>query len=122
MDGFSDLFSLLLAGYGVFFMYQWFQIKIQKKPVEVKKFMPTDMTIDKCTDVDAFTSFVSPFLLIMGASLVLYAVASYQVGNNPWFIYVVIGYFVVFFITYTLMVRYAKKRFWPDLVKEKKRK
>lgn len=122
MDGFLSIFSLLLAGYGVYFIYQWFQIKFQKKPVDVKNFMPTDMTLDNCSDVEAFTAYVAPWLLVMGASLVIYSVASYALGNSGWFIFIVIGYFAALILTYTLMVRHAKKRFWPELIKEKAEK
>ena len=122
MDGFLDLFSLLLAGYGAYFIYQWFQITFRKKPVDVKNFMPTDMTLDKCNDVPAFTAYVSPWLLSIGASLVIYAVVSYCLGNSPWFLAVVIGYFAALIIVYTLMIHSVKKRFWPDLIKKKKEK
>ena len=122
MDGFLDIFSLLLAGYGVYFLYLWFQIKFQKKQLDLKNFMPTDMTLDKCDDVAGFLTFISPWLLIMGASLVIYALVSYRFGNSSWFLAVVVGYFAALIVTYTLVLRQAKKRFWTDLIKEKKHK
>ena len=122
MDGFLSIFSLMLAGYGIYFIYQWFQITIQKKPVDVKNFMPTDMTLDKCSDVPAFTAYIAPWLLFMGAALVIYAVASYFLGNSAWFIVVIVGFFSSFTLLYILLVRHAQKRFWPDLAREREEK
>lgn len=121
MDGFMDIFSLLLAGYGVYFLYQWFQIKIQKKQLDLKNFLPMDMTMDKCDDVAGFIAFIAPWLLVMGASLVIYALASYRFGDSSWFLAVVIGYFAALIATYSFVTRQAKKRFWSDLMNGKKR-
>ena len=125
MDGFFDLFSILLACYGVYFLYLWFRTAVLKQPMETNKnVLPTDLTMKTCSDPERFTAFILPWLFITGLSLLGYATISYFFDSETWFIIVGFVYFAAVLTYYILMIRTARRRFWPDTVKvkEKKRK
>ena len=123
MNGFFDIFSILLGCYGVYFLYIWFCTAILKRPLpESKNILPSDLTMQTCNDPKQFTAFILPWLLITGLSLVAYAIASYFLGQKQWFIIVMSIYFVLVVVYYLLIMRTARRRFWPDKVREKKKK
>ena len=122
MDGFFDIFTILLGCYGVYFLYLWFRTAVQKQPLDTKNILPTDLTMKTCSDPEQCTALVLPWLLITGLSLVAYAVASYFLGAEKWFIAVVFAYFAVIVTYYILTMRKVRRRFWPGTVKEKKKR
>ena len=42
MDGFFDVFSLLIAFYGAYFIYSWFRTVVLKHPVDTNNILPAD--------------------------------------------------------------------------------
>lgn len=122
MNGFFDIFSILIAGYGIYFLSLWFRVAVQKQPVDTKNILPTDLTLKNCNDPERFTAFILPWLLITGLSLVVYAAISYFFGSERWFIAVIFLYFAAILVYYMLTMRTARRRFWPDMVRQKKRK
>ena len=50
MDGFFDIFTILLGCYGVYFLYLWFRTAVQKQPLDTKNILPTDLTMKTCSD------------------------------------------------------------------------
>ena len=122
MDGFFDIFSLLIAFYGLYFLFGWFRTVVQKQPVDTKNILPAEMTLKNCNDEKQFTSFILPWMLITGLSLVIYAALSYFFGNEGWFIIVVFVYFAAILTYYILTMRTARRRFWPEIEEEYIRK
>ncbi len=118
MDGFFDVFSLLIAFYGAYFIYSWFRTVVLKHPVDTNNILPADMTLKNCNDADQFTAFILPWMLITGVSLLAYAAASYFWGSNGWFLIVVIAYFAAILAYYVLTMRTARRRFWPEIEEE----
>ena len=123
MNGFLDIFALMLGFYGVYFLVLWFRAAVKKQPLETgKNVLPPDLTMNTCKDVQQFTAYIIPWLFITGASLIGYAVISYFFGSAWWFLFVGFGYFAAVLIYYILTMRTARRRFWPDTVKEKRLK
>ena len=119
MGDFTTLFSLIIAGYGIYFLYEWFQVKIRKRPLECSKFLPSDLKPNNCTDFEDFTSSAMPWLLGSGLFLIAYAAADLLWGKNPWFFLITIGLFVLVIVAYSAVIRQARSRFWPQTVKKK---
>ena len=123
MDGFFDIFSILLGCYGAYFLYIWFCTAVLKRPLpESKNILPADLTMKTCSDPEKCTAMILPWLFITGLTLIGYAAVSYFWGTETWFLLVAFGYFAVILVYYMLTIRTLRRRFWPDTVKEKKRK
>ena len=122
MDGFFDIFSIMIACYGLYFLFTWFRTTVLKKPLDTKNLLPGDLTMATCSDPDACTAYLMRWMIITGVSLVIYAAASYLYSRETWFMAVILGYFAVILTYYLLTMRAARRRFWPDTVKGKKEK
>ena len=109
MDGFFDLFSILLACYGVYFLYLFVQTKFRGKPVNVSNFLPSDLTMKRCRQPEAFTAFILPRFLIFGVLLMCYSALSFlQLIPSGWFYF---AYAVPVILFYIITVRQSRK-YW----------
>ena len=122
MEGFFDNYPILLGCYGLYFLYLWFRPAEQKKPLETKNILPSDLTMQTCSDPEKLTAYLLPWLFITGLSLVVYAIFSYLFSYEPWFIIVMAVYFILIIFYYSFTMRTVRRRFWPDKVHQKKRK
>ena len=121
MDGFFDIFTILLGCYGIYFLYLWFRTAVLKQPLETKNILPTDLDMKACRDPEKFFGIILPWLFITGLSLVCYAAASYFFGSQSWFLIVLFAYFAAIVTYYIFTMRTIRRRFWPDTVKEKRK-
>ena len=111
MDYFK-IFDVVIAGYGVYFLINWFQGQFLKKPFVSKTLMPADMTMDKCSDPQAFTVFFLPRLLVISLLLILYGGSSLLGFMQEHYFLVYGPLLVLIIVIYVLTIKTARRRFW----------
>ena len=109
---FLHIFDLIIGIYGLNFIYQWYRTKIQGKPFNPQCILATDMTLETCSDVKAFTAFTLPRVLGFGVALVAYAIISYSNILAGYYLYFYIAFFIVIVLLYLLINKQARMQFW----------
>lgn len=112
MDYFK-IFDIVIAGYGVYFLINWFNSQVLKKPFLSKTIMPADMTMDKCVDPKAFTAYLLPRLLVISLLLIVYGGSSLLGIMEEHYFFVYGPLLVLIIIIYVLTIKTARRRFWP---------
>ena len=113
---FITLFDFILVGYGLFFLYHWYKVRLKGQKPDVKSFLPGDMTLETCQDPKGFQKTFLPNLLLFGLALVTYG--SLCIANVRWDFLGAIStplYFafgVLMVVWYVLLTRSLRKRFW----------
>ena len=110
MDTYFKLFDFLILLYGAYFFYAVISVKWMGRPLTIKYFMPTDLTMENCRDPQGFTSFILPRMVVFGLLLIVYAATSLAGLLTHFVVYFI--FFVVVIGLYSLTTRQARARFW----------
>ncbi len=109
MDNLSGIFDIAVFAFGVYFLYLFVQTKFRGKPVNVSNFLPSDLTMKRCRQPEAFTAFILPRFLIFGVLLMCYSALSFlQLIPSGWFYF---AYAVPVILFYIITVRQSRK-YW----------
>ena len=112
---FLSILDLIIAAYGVYFLSQWFKVRVKGEKLDPKSFLPGDMTLETCRDPEGFQRALLPQLLLFGLALLGYG--AFCIANVQWdflgcastAVYFGCGALVV--VWYALLIRGLRRRF-----------